>query len=333
MTHALFSFDEENCMRAFAAGFFDGDGCACCSGDLRIDIPQTAKDRAILDFFCDMFGGNVSNVKPRENRAPSVRWYVYNDGALAFAKFVRPYVLKSRKKREIDTMIEGRPGFGAAIKAGRDDSDDYISLEDVRSRMTTAEIDAYAAGFFLADGSACVQSGTKAGAKVTFSQKEPAILFFFKEHFRVGNVSKKNEEHPERTRNFELYGDNAKSVAARIAPYMPIGSGKRQILEALQRMTRGDDAGVRELAKKYNGNKPSANSRAKNAKGCVSAHKVKGVVVGYYARFLGERRGFTKTKNSPEENRRLAEECLADMMRDNAEKSTEKEKNTFQSSG
>jgi hypothetical protein len=324
MSAPTFSFDDENVIRALSAGFFDGDGCASgCHDRPRIDFNQTVKDRAIIDFFHSSFGGGISDVKQRKNRATSIRWNANGEDAVKFSKFVIPYVLKSRKRRELGLIVSREKGFGDVIKAGREDADDAISLEDVGSSMTTEEIDAYAAGFFLADGSACVQSGTKAGAKVTFSQKDPTILYFFKEHFGVGNVVNENEKHPERTRNFEIYGEDAKTVAARIAPYLPIGSGKRKILEALQVMSRGNDAGVRELMDAYNGNKPSSESRKLNAKGCISAHKKNGTIVGYYARFLQQRRSFCSTKNAPERNKKLAEECLADMIRSNKNSSVQ----------
>lgn len=98
---------------AWAAGFFDGEGCITfmersgryyCS----ISTSQYYDGRSII-FFKILFGGRV-NQKLR-NGAPLWTWTQYGKDALHTLSLVRPYL--KRKDREADLLFEyGKIKYG-----------------------------------------------------------------------------------------------------------------------------------------------------------------------------------------------------------------------------
>lgn len=103
---------EENLFLAWAAGFFDGEGCvmvekskelACKHGfrtSLHVTVTQTSKP--CLELFLARFGGSILT---SENRTPNgrrwavqYRWVARNEEALAFLFAIKPYVVVKKSQ-------------------------------------------------------------------------------------------------------------------------------------------------------------------------------------------------------------------------------------------
>lgn len=304
---------------AFFAGFHDGDGCVAACADVRIH--QALDNGQALDRLVELFGGALGP-KPedkRGNRAPSLLLRLRRDESIACAKAIAPFSLQSRKRGELEPMAEydgSKMKFGELISAGRRDADDEIDEEAVRARMTLSQIDAYFAGFFFADGSIGVQGNGLTGTRMTISQKDAAILRFAERHFGCGSI------HPpssgQSASNWRVC-KGSKELAARFAPLLPPGSAKREATELVRDVTKANAKATRARLRALAGNKPSGASRRKNAKGSISKHKKKGVLIGYYAKLFEKSQAFAKTTKTPEENKALAEACLAEFVREHRE--------------
>lgn len=308
---------------AFFAGFHDGDGCV--TADARMFTHQATDNRQVLDRLHTMFKGALGP-KPedkRGNRAPALLWRLRLDESIAYAKAIAPYSLQSRKRGDLELVAAfrdsgiSRAGFSARIKAERQTADVEIDYDAVRARMTLGQIDAYLAGFFFADGHAGLTAESVTATRLTFSQKKEnaAILRFAERHLGRGGI------HDPKTQSASNLTDYAgsKDLAALFAPLLPPGSAKRETVELVRDVAEDDSEATRARLTELAGNKPSAIARRKKMKGCISKHSVGGVVIGWYARFPPHRRGFTATAKTPEENRALAEACLAEWVRERDE--------------
>ena len=301
---------------AFFAGFHDGDGCV--TADVCIFIHQATDNRQPLDRLLEVFGGALGP-KPedkRGNRAPALLWRLRLDESIKYAKAIAPYSLQSRKRGDLELMAAyrdsgiSRKNFAARIKSARQTPDDEIDDITVRARMTQGQIDAYFAGFFFADGYTSMQGNGVTGTRLTISQKgtNASILLFSGRHFGCGNI------HAPKTQsaaNWTVYAES-KAIAARFAPLLPPGSSKREMVEIVRDVTKENAASSRARLSELSGNKSSGQSRRKNMKGSIAKHSVKGVHIGYYAKFLNKSRAFASKSKTPEENRALAEACLAE---------------------
>lgn len=302
---------------AFFAGFHDGDGCVAACADVRIH--QALDNRQALDRLVELFGGALGP-KPedkRGNRAPSLFLRLRTDESIAYAKALAPYSLQSRKRGELESMAEydgAKSAFEERISDGRRDADDEIDDEAARARMPPSQIDAYFAGFFFADGSPGLQGNGVTGTRITFSQKEPAILRFAERYFGYGGICRGKQS----ASNWTMY-EGSKELAARLAPLLPPGSAKREATELIRDVAKANAKATRARLRALAGNKPSGASRRKNAKGSVSKHKIKGVLVGYYAKLFDKSQGFTSKTKTLEENRALAEARLAEFVREHRE--------------
>ena len=305
---------------AFFAGFHDGDGNK--SGDRNVQIHQATENSQVLHRLSELFGGNVGPKADdkRGNRAPSMRLYIGVREATGYAQALASYSLQSRKRVELEVLATtpstvSRKVFVERILAVRHSADDEIDDEAVRARMTPAQIDAYFAGFFFADGSPGLQGNGVTGTRITFSQKDPAILHFAERYFGYVGICRGKQSASNWTVN-----KGSKELAARLAPFLPPGSAKREATELLRDVTEANAKATRARLRALAGNKPSGESRRKNAMGSITKHKIKGVLVGYYARLFEHGRGFTSKTKTLEENRALAEEHLAELVREHGKR-------------
>jgi hypothetical protein len=106
---------------AWAAGFFDGEGCVLLArmrpsgasnvGTLRLGIAVGQKVRDPLDALAERWGGTVRQLaEPRTDRhADKFDWRLYGTAAVAFLRDVRPYLRV--KHRQADIGI----AYGATI--------------------------------------------------------------------------------------------------------------------------------------------------------------------------------------------------------------------------
>jgi hypothetical protein len=82
---------------AYAAGFFDGEGCACICKNLSVKVMVSQKLPEVLFWFKVNFGGNVHLQGKNQGAA---RWGLYNKKELLeFFLKIRPYL----KVKLIDT--------------------------------------------------------------------------------------------------------------------------------------------------------------------------------------------------------------------------------------
>ena len=295
---------------AFFAGFHDGDGCV--EATVGVCIHQATTNRRVLDRLVAVFGGSIrtKSENKRGNRAPSLTWRLRVYESVAYAKAIAPYSLQSRKRKELELMAAyrdsgiSRADFSTRIKSTRQTPDDEIDIDAVRTRMTERQIDAYFAGFVLADGSVGMKDG-KTVTRMNICQKSGngAILRFAKLYFECGNINHSETRHGD---VWELYKES-KKLAARLAPFLPPGSSKREMVEIIRDVTAENSAASRARLTELAGDKPSALSRKKSAQGCIWKVFRKDMHVGYNVRFLGESRKFSSSKHALDENLALAE--------------------------
>jgi LAGLIDADG endonuclease len=103
---------------AWAAGFFDGEGCVLvemskekgCKHGFRTSLHTTVTQTSLpcLQLYLERFGGGITT---SENKTPSgrrwavqYRWSVRNENALNFLKQIQPYVVV--KKEQVDAALK-----------------------------------------------------------------------------------------------------------------------------------------------------------------------------------------------------------------------------------
>lgn len=145
---------------AWAAGFFDGEGCvmvemskekACLHGfrtSLHVTVTQTSLP--CLQLFLDKFGGSIStseNKTPNGRRwAVQYRWVARNELALDFLTQIEPYVVV--KKEQVKAALKYPMRSPDGRKYGNSSNpipDDVMQarvalrkmLQDIRSSMKT----------------------------------------------------------------------------------------------------------------------------------------------------------------------------------------------------
>lgn len=265
----FFSFTDPGMIAAFLAGFHDGDGNTAKKG--YIAFCQVEKDRGILDFLRSSFGGTISQHRDKNpNAAPCLKWYCPVESSRTYANTIGPYVMKSRKKLELEVLVDGNmtaADRARAIDVIRKDSDDPIDLRKIRSRMPCAYIDAWIAGFFMADGHPSFD-GSKPLIVSPFAattQKERAVLDLIQAHMGTNVSITPNGA----SWKLQYYGDNARRFLAHVEPLLPIGSGKRRVCEILRKSTPTTYARDRTTIAELTGNRPLAESKHATADGYV----------------------------------------------------------------
>lgn len=89
--------------KAYAAGFFDGEGCISIAKNGAVDIRITNTALCVLTKFRDMFGGSITDRSQRVNK----RQYAYNlygDEGIEFLQTIKPYLIE--KLPQAETIIE-----------------------------------------------------------------------------------------------------------------------------------------------------------------------------------------------------------------------------------
>ena len=98
---------------AYAAGFFDGEGCISINKLKRRDISKgyhytlkiqaTNNVREVIGRFAEAYGGHIGLKRPRagENRKLGYTWNVTSWGAIAFLKEIFPFLIVKRQQAEI----------------------------------------------------------------------------------------------------------------------------------------------------------------------------------------------------------------------------------------
>lgn len=90
---------------AYAAGFFDGEGCVRIHNKTLCCKIAGAFRPGLLDLFIPKWGGKIS--KPFCPKNPlhkqSITWDIYGTAAMKFLEDIRPYCIE--KKEQIDLAI------------------------------------------------------------------------------------------------------------------------------------------------------------------------------------------------------------------------------------
>ena len=106
---------EDKIFLAWAAGFFDGEGCVlvelskqkACKHGFRTVLHATVTQTSLpcLELFLDRFGGKIvtnEHKTPTGRRwAVQYRWSVKNDDAIAFLKAIQPYCVVKREQVDV----------------------------------------------------------------------------------------------------------------------------------------------------------------------------------------------------------------------------------------
>ncbi|ULL01235.1 LAGLIDADG family homing endonuclease [Bradyrhizobium sp. I71] len=119
--------------RAWAAGFFDGEGHASARSDGAFDcsIDQASKDFYNLERFCKAVGvGHVVDLPPRKNKKqqPACRWRITNRSELS-TLFDAIGMLLTKSKR--DQLAEALSSARSSLKSAG------ITVVDVAARETS----------------------------------------------------------------------------------------------------------------------------------------------------------------------------------------------------
>lgn len=93
----------------YAAGLFDGEGSISLAKTnkrvRRFKISVTSTSFSLVNFM-QQFGGNIYNVKQRDNRRIQFEWAWTGKAAAEFIKELRPYLIEQRKRARADIVAD-----------------------------------------------------------------------------------------------------------------------------------------------------------------------------------------------------------------------------------
>lgn len=88
---------------AYAAGFFDGEGCVSISKNGAIDIRITNTAKNVLVKLQTNFGGSITNRTQKINKT-QYAYSLYGEEAISFLNSIKPYCID--KLPQINTILE-----------------------------------------------------------------------------------------------------------------------------------------------------------------------------------------------------------------------------------
>ena len=88
---------------AYAAGFFDGEGCIMIAKNGAIDVRITNTALNVLQKLQSTFGGNIGNRAQTVNKKQSAYGF-YGDNAIEFIKKIKPFLIE--KLPQAETILE-----------------------------------------------------------------------------------------------------------------------------------------------------------------------------------------------------------------------------------
>jgi hypothetical protein len=149
-----YSLDFGYAQEAWAAGFFDGEGCvAICkqvhkkgyrtSYMLQLSISQ--KDPQPLHIFRELFGGFLYEYSAKQNRVKYWRWSVHGNGALSCLDRLIPFLVLKKERAEIGSDYQrklvvwnrdfGRRGYPEPVHKEREEF--YLRMRMLNQRSIT----------------------------------------------------------------------------------------------------------------------------------------------------------------------------------------------------
>jgi len=88
---------------AYAAGFFDGEGCISISKNGAVDIRITNTAKNVLVKFQNLFGGTIGNRTQKVNKT-QYAFCLYGENAIDFINLLKPYLVE--KLPQAETILE-----------------------------------------------------------------------------------------------------------------------------------------------------------------------------------------------------------------------------------
>jgi len=88
---------------AYAAGFFDGEGCISIAKNGAVDIRITNTAKNVLIKFQNLFGGTIGNRTQKVNKT-QYAYCLYGENAIDFINLIKPYLVE--KLPQAETIIE-----------------------------------------------------------------------------------------------------------------------------------------------------------------------------------------------------------------------------------
>lgn len=88
---------------AYAAGFFDGEGCISISKNGAVDVRITNTAKNVLVRLQSIFGGTITNRTQKVNKT-QYAYSFYGDNAISFIKTIKPYLID--KLPQADAILE-----------------------------------------------------------------------------------------------------------------------------------------------------------------------------------------------------------------------------------
>ena len=157
----------------YLAGFFDGDGCVSCTGDLSgcvLKVTQSFDQAEVLMLFREAFGGSITRQHGGMGlKKPALRWRACGDSARRAARILAPHSIT--KQRQL--LIAAR---WPKIKSRREHRKaELCALKKYDSAVAGPCSWSYFAGFFDAEGCVSQQNGG-ASLVLALSQKHPRVL-------------------------------------------------------------------------------------------------------------------------------------------------------------
>lgn len=88
---------------AYAAGFFDGEGCISIANNGSVDVRITNTSKEVLLKLESIFGGSITNRAQKVNKT-QYAYSFYGENAINFLKILKPYLIE--KSPQVDTILE-----------------------------------------------------------------------------------------------------------------------------------------------------------------------------------------------------------------------------------
>ena len=89
--------------KAYAAGFFDGEGCISISKNGAVDVRVTNTSKCVLDRLVSIFGGSITDRAQRANKR-QYAYSFYGENAVEFLNLIKPYMIE--KLPQVETVLE-----------------------------------------------------------------------------------------------------------------------------------------------------------------------------------------------------------------------------------
>ena len=88
---------------AYAAGFFDGEGCISITKNGAVDVRITNTAKSVLVKFQGLFGGTIGSRTQRVNKT-QYAFCLYGENAIDFIKVIKPFLIE--KLPQAETVLE-----------------------------------------------------------------------------------------------------------------------------------------------------------------------------------------------------------------------------------